>query len=553
MNSMPAHASFLSALLGRFARGEAALVRVGGALDSLETRSADAARACLAFTAVMICAATLMLYRLGAAEVCSSNEAVEGLAVQQMIEEGHVLFPRLNGTDQMYKPPFFHWTATALAYLLGMHDVTELMLRLPSVLYGLGGVLLTMVFVRGWLGLPSAVLAGLVLLGSYQYVDQARFGRVDMTLTFYETLALFSFLWWLSTRPGPGDGTRAPAFSARRRTAAHYAFALALALGVLAKGPVGMILPLTAACVFLAIERRTEDLRALCLPGPVLVFVTVASSWYVMAYLAQHVDVLQRQLVSENISRFFGGMRTMPPWYYVTPLLLNSAPFSLIVPIAVMQALRSRTAGEREDSRGTAPADAARARLLAIFWVLTVLFFSIAAYKRRAYLLPLWPPAAVLLVWWIRVHPVDATRRLMEGVAVASSLALMTFNLLYVPHAEQASCRGAQYRRAVSAIKRVVSPGAALYSYGFVGESAPLLFYLDRTVPVLAGALADAPRGYLLVPEGAWAEHRVCGSLRPILTVSVERQRLVLVESTRPAPTGDVEPDPPGRAPGRGE
>ena len=30
-----------------------------------------------------------------------------------------------------------------------------------------------------------------------------------------------------------------------------------------------------------------------------------------------------------------------------------------------------------------------------------MVFFSIAAYKRRAYLLPLWPPSAAMLAWMV--------------------------------------------------------------------------------------------------------------------------------------------------------
>jgi 4-amino-4-deoxy-L-arabinose transferase-like glycosyltransferase len=506
-------------------QGEDALVRLGGALESFDARAAELARAALAFAAVMLLGAILMLNRLGAAEVCNSNEAVEGLVVQQMVERGEILFPVLNGSAPMYKPPLFHWTATALAHLLGVHDVTELTLRLPSVLYALAGVLLTMVFVRGWLGVPSAVLAGLVLLGSYQYVDEARFGRVDMALTFFEALALFAFLWWSSSR----NDRHRPGASRRRETAAHYVFAIALGLGVLAKGPVGMLLPLLAVGTFLALEKRWDDLRALGSPGPVLLGLAVGASWYVAGYWSQRFDVLQRQIVDENFSRFLGGIATMSPWYYVKPLLLNSFPFSLLVPFAVVEALRSGAATQREQARD---GNSAAPRLLAIFWVVTVLFFSIAAYKRRAYLLPLWPAAAVLLVWWLRARPVERARRLGEGAVAAACGVSMVFNLLYIPRAERVACHGARYRRAVSDIERIVPRGAPLYLHGFDGDPAPLLFYLDRTVPALAGTLADAPSGYVLVPEDEWMKNRHSATLSPALAVTLSRHRLVLLEST---------------------
>ena len=139
---------------------ERMLVHLGARLEKLELHPATAT-ACVAFGAVMLLATALFLFRLGSAELCSSNEAVEGLVVQQMVEHGELLSPVLNGHAPMFKPPLFHWTATALARGLGVHEATELTVRLPSVVFALACVLLTMIFVRGWLGLSNAVLAGL--------------------------------------------------------------------------------------------------------------------------------------------------------------------------------------------------------------------------------------------------------------------------------------------------------------------------------------------------------------------------------------------------------
>ena len=500
-------------------------MRLSVALESLQAHAFERAAACLAFGAIMLLGAVLMLHRLGAAEVCSSNEAVEGLVVQQMVEHGNILFPLLNASEPMYKPPLFHWTATVLAHLLGVRDVSELTLRLPSVFYGLAGILLTMVLVRGWLGLPSAVLAGLVLLGSYQYIDEARFGRVDMALTFCEALALFAFCWWISARSDAraraGDSTRLGG----RVTATHYLFAGALGLGVLAKGPVGMMLPLLAAVVFLLTQKRWDDLRALCSPGPALVLLAVSASWYAACLWSQHLDILHRQIISENFGRFFGDLYTMHPWYYLQPLLLNSLPFSLLVPVAVVHALRAR--GKNGSQRGL---DTARAMILAIFWLTTIVFFSIAAYKRRAYLLPLWPPAAALLVWWLGTHPIERCRKVRTGAFALSCGALITFNFIYIPLAERAACH-ARYRDTVAAINQIVARGEPLYSWGLTEDPASLLFYLDRTVPPLPGSLADAPRGYIVVPEDAWTGDRANDALSPVLRFTAERRRLILLES----------------------
>ena len=124
-------------------------------------------------------------------------------------------------------------------------------------------------------------------------------------------------------------------------TIARYVLALALGLAVLAKGPVGAILPGLAITIFLVAERRLRDVWRLATPGPVLLTLTIASSWYLACLFGRRYGFLDRQIGSENFGRFFGSLGAMAPWYYLKPVLLNSAPLSLIVPFAVFSALRT--------------------------------------------------------------------------------------------------------------------------------------------------------------------------------------------------------------------
>ena len=144
------------------------------------------------FAAIVLLMALLTLNRLGASDVCGGSEAAMAVYVQQMVEDHRLLFPLDNCTIPMYKPPLYHWTATGLAHLLREDTATPFNLRLPSALYAIGGAMLTMALAMSLLGPRGAILAGLILCGSYQYISQARIGLVDMTLTFCETLALFT-------------------------------------------------------------------------------------------------------------------------------------------------------------------------------------------------------------------------------------------------------------------------------------------------------------------------------------------------------------------------
>jgi 4-amino-4-deoxy-L-arabinose transferase-like glycosyltransferase len=516
----------------------------------------------LPLAGITLLMALLTLNRLGASDVCGGSEAAMAVYVQQMIEHDKLLFPLDNCTIPMYKPPLYHWTATGLAALTREATATPFNLRLPSALYAVGGAMLTMALALELLGPRGAILAGLILCGSYQYISQARIGVVDMTLTFFETLALYSFLdWFSSTR----DVIKP---SEPRRTFAHYLLAAAMGLGVLAKGPVGAMLPGGAILLFLMVERDWRALIALLRPGPLILGTAIASSWYLACWAGGRYDFLHLQIGSENFGRFFGSLGAMPPWYYLQPLLLNSIPLSFFVPLAVITALLpprktrrssptestspSPMAGEptatdtSEDVAGTEPLglDSKKAkrwqftqlaaRFLAIFWIFTVVFFEFAAFKRRAYLLPLWPASAFLLAWWItdwvspRVRSHIGTS--IYRATITMCLVLAAANFIFIPAYELHACgapftiasllrwpsRGfagessddsaqvKSYRDAAAEIDRLIKPEAPLYSYGFQNALEPLVFYLGRCAPPLRGPISLPHDACVIAPANAW-------------------------------------------------
>jgi 4-amino-4-deoxy-L-arabinose transferase-like glycosyltransferase len=500
----------------------------GGATAPAPPRRTAPTRWQVAAAAVVLATAALMLHSLGAAEVCTANEAIEGIFVQQMVEHGVLLFPLENGSAPMYKPPLFHWTATALARIGGVRKVTAFNLRLPSALYAIAGVALTIAFAWTPLGESGAVLAGLILAGSYQYVSEGRVGRVDMTLCFFETFAMMSCLWMLPATSGDKS-----AASAAADTALRYQFALALGLGVLAKGPVAIILPLGTIVLFLLREGRLDELWDLFTPGSLFTALVLSLGWYVACAVARRYGFLGRQLANENFGRFFGALGFMAPWYYLKPLLLNSVPLSLLVPFAAAAALRRPAIAARPAPTSDARELRARfiARGLATFWLLTVVFFTIAAYKRRAYLLPLWPSSAFLLAWGAgEIARRSRWGRVARGAMVALCAGLMVFNFFYLPRHEAAGCGGGSFQAAAAQINRTVGSGEPLYLYGFDDDPAPLLFYLDRDAPRVEGKLGDAPPGYVIVPEPVWKEHESEAlDLKPVLSVEAGGDRLLLL------------------------
>src|SRR5208283_6121624 len=107
-------------------------------------------------------------------------------------------------------------------------------------------------------------------------------------------------------------------------------------------------------------------------------------SWYLACLVARRFDFLSLQIRSENFGRFFGTLGSMPPWYYLKPLLFNSAPWSLLLPAAVTAATIERRAPSEVGGHYSQEERAALcAKFFGIFWLVTVVFFELAAFKRR--------------------------------------------------------------------------------------------------------------------------------------------------------------------------
>jgi len=477
----------------------------------------------LAMAAIIALVALLTLNRLGASDVCGGSEAVMGVFVQQMVEHDQLLFPLDNCQVPMYKPPLFHWTSSALDYLRGENVVTAFNLRLPSALYATAGAILTMFFALNLLGVRGAILSGAILAGSYQYISQGRIGLVDMTLTFFEALSLYAFLWWFLI------DTDAPA-ALRHKRRLHYLFATSMGLGVLAKGPVGAILPAAAMIIFLALHKRWQTMRYLFKTGPLVLGAAIASSWYLACLIGQRFSFLSLQLGSENFGRFFGTLGAMPAWYYLKPLLLNSIPLSLLVPVAAATAfgVRIPPTDDSHDSRGHRPALCAR--FFATFWLVTVVFFELSAFKRRAYLLPLWPTSAVLLSWWVLDCVVPRVGTAAYQGMMAICLLLAVGNLFFLPPYEMRGCgnplslaemlkwpfeslvgrpyaegfQAKSFREAAARVDRVVARNQPLYVFQIEDAIEPLVIYLGRCAPQLHGSLGTAPPGYILTTVPTW-------------------------------------------------
>jgi 4-amino-4-deoxy-L-arabinose transferase-like glycosyltransferase len=306
-------------------------------------------------------------------------EPREALVVRDIVINGNWIFPLRMGQQIPSKPPLFHWTAAFCSIVWGR--MTEATVRFPSALFATLGV-----FLVYWLGRElydslTGLFAGLILATFNVYQTAGTEARVDMTLAFWLTLSLVLFY-------GIYKGVlRTPLWT--------YAFFFAAGAGVLAKGPVSLVLCALTVVLFLAFKKRWDLLRKLALHPGVILAVLAFSWWYGSALWFGGREFFGVQFLKENFARFFlhgeeGTGHQKPIYYFVPYLFTLGLPWTLLLPFSLVDYFQRKRF--REDG----------ALFLGIWVAVVFIFFSLSAGKRSPYILPLYPALALIMALGIQ-------------------------------------------------------------------------------------------------------------------------------------------------------
>ncbi len=323
------------------------------------------------------------------------DEGLHAAIAQEMVERGDWVTPRLFGEAFLDKPILFFWAQAASLSLGGMNETA---VRLPGLLFGLLGSLTTGLL--GWrVGGPRCGALALVLHGTMVLpIALAQAAVHDVALVPWINLALLA--WWQGLEARDSHRFWSQAIWA----------GLWLGLAILTKGLVGVVLAGLAYAGLVLCERRLAPRIVLGLIVSGLTALVVAAPWYLLmeqrnpGYLYYYF--VERHLLGYvTHSQRHGGR----PWWYYLPLWVGGGiPWALYVPVLLReQWLALRGAGVSSKTATPSPA----VRLAGCWLVLGLAFLSLASSKLVTYLLPLFPPTAMLAadLWnrWMcgRLHP----------------------------------------------------------------------------------------------------------------------------------------------------
>lgn len=381
-----------------------------------------------------------------------------GVALE-MMRTGDWLVPRLDGMPFFHKPPLFYWLSASAMTVFGS---SEWAARLPSMLGATAAATSLWLFLQRWEGAAVALMAVLAFVTMPFLYIGAQFANLDMLVAGWMTVTLLLAAHAALARES-GASWRVPL---------ALAFA-ASALGVLAKGLIGVLLPAIVFVGWAVVARKPRRLRLfLWWPGW-LILLGLALPWFVAMQL-RFAEFFDYFVITQHFRRFAGSAfnNVQPFWFYLPVLVLLTLPWVGWLAVGPRKQWQARLSDIDW--------------LMLVWLVVIVAFFSLPRSKLIGYVLPALPPVAYFVARALQMRPSGpaSQKRLRWTAGVAASICVLA-----VAAAEHfATPPGARLRLPIGA--EVSHDDQILMLDAYMYE-IPFYWHLRRPVMVLSDW--DAP------------------------------------------------------------
>jgi 4-amino-4-deoxy-L-arabinose transferase-like glycosyltransferase len=391
-----------------------------------------------------------MVIGLGARVFTNNDEARFPMLAQDILSRGDWLWPRLNGVGYYNKPPLLAWLIAVVSWPVG--HVTQLTAVVPSAAAEIATVMLVYWLGRDLFGIDAGRFAALVAMTTQGLFRHGHLALPDVLMTCFITASVWMLARMAQARPGPW-------------WIGFYGFA---GMAFWAKGPAGL-LPLAVGIAYAAVvgRHRTWSLR---LASGVPLVGGLVGLWWLLGSLSNS-QALAHAVVTDHLAWYRPqapglGALTAPVRNLVDALF----PWVLLAPVTIPWVVRFR--GERR-SRG--------ALGLLLVWIgVTVALVGASHQQRLRYYVPVVPPAALVIGWWLQGAAREYRRidRILWRVCLAVAL------LLILGAATALAANASLWRRLLAAL-----PGSPLSIVAIVGALAVIL------VALILGAFRHNARG----------------------------------------------------------
>lgn len=341
-------------------------------------------------------------------------------ASREMIERGDYVVPYFNNQYRFDKPPLTYWFQVCSYRALGENDFAA---RFPS---GIAAALIALsIFAWGSRigGVRVGLWAAIIFTLSLQVFLHAKAAVADMWLVFFVTLAHWAGYELMQRSPSNG------------RNRWWWIFYVSLALGFLAKGPIGLMPVLTVGSMRFFDRQLELGKRFAFVRGVALTFAIILL-WAIPALWQTHGEFWRVGIGRHVIARSFGAMEghggssllvyfLLIPFYFIT-IFVSFFPWAIKLPW-LAQRLRGNPA---VSDRRYSSLDKIDKYFLAGSAIVFAIF-TLVRTKLPHYTLPAFPLLSLLLARQLVAAEFPVAR--FKAVAIATAVVWICAALVISP------------------------------------------------------------------------------------------------------------------------
>lgn len=298
------------------------------------------------------------------------DESRYGEIPREMLASKDWVVPRLNGLKYFEKPPFGYWVNAVSMATFGENAFA---LRIPSALSVMISAFMIFLVVRKFSKWgPAAILAPAIFLTCPLVLAIGHISLLDSLLSMLLTGALGSFFFAHMEE------------NTRRKTLFLTLMGVFCGLAFLTKGFLAFAVPVLTVVPFLLWEGRYKDL--IRVPWiPIITAFVVVLPWSLMIHFREG-DFWNYFFWTEHVARFLDPVRGQHPkpfWYYLPILVGGALPWMVQSPAAIPTVFKFEIKKPL-------------IRFALCWFLFPFLFFSICSGKLIPYILPCFPPLAMI-------------------------------------------------------------------------------------------------------------------------------------------------------------
>ncbi|QJD98049.1 phospholipid carrier-dependent glycosyltransferase [Mucilaginibacter robiniae] len=324
----------------------------------------------------IVCLSVITFFvHLGKAPIYILDEAKNAQCAREMLLNHNWIVPTFNQTLRTDKPPLHYFFMTAAYVVFGVNAFAA---RFFSAVCGLLIVVATYLFAAKHINKQVGLLSGFILLSSWHFGLEMRMAVPDPYLILLIILALYSIYLFYNS-------------SFTQFKYAFY-FYVCIGFGLLAKGPVALLLPVITITTFLLLQKQLTWATIVQFKPwyGIMILISISLPWYYLVDRQTHGLWTSEFLLKHNYHRYISPKEKHGGFFLLTTLyiIVGLLPSSVFIYQTTVHTYKKALINSF-------------IRFVAVGVIVIVVFFSFCSTKLPNYAMPCYPLLSILLANYI--------------------------------------------------------------------------------------------------------------------------------------------------------